>query len=243
MPATHGIPTPTVPTMNTEPGSALYRLLTWLSPSYPVGAFAYSQGIETAVARGSVTDRSSAQDWIEDSLEAGTLWSDAVIFARSHDAARASDRRALRAINDFARAFQPTAEIRAETLAQGAAFYSVTSEAWPCPALDVLSEIEPAQIAYPVAVACAAAGHGISLDVALEAWLHAGASSLVSALVRLVPLGQTDGQHVLAGLEAPIAATAQRARRLRLDDVFTSCLMAEICSMAHETQSTRLFRS
>jgi len=243
MPATRINRTPTGSGMSTEPGSVLYRLLTWLSPAYPVGAFAYSQGIETAVAREAVSDRSSAQDWIEDSLEAGALWSDAVIFARSHDAARARDSRALGTVNDFARAFQPTAELRAETMAQGGAFLCVTVEAWPCPALDLLSRIEDDQIAYPVAVACAAAGHGIALDAALEAWLHAGACNLVSACVRLVPLGQTDGQRILAGLEAAIAGTAQRARRLPLDDMFTSCLMVEVCSMAHETQATRLFRS
>ncbi len=229
--------------MGTEPGSALYRLLTWLSPAYPVGAFAYSQGIETAVACGHITDRSSALCWLEDSLDAGSLWSDAVIFARSHDAARGHDGRALAAINDFARAFLATAELRAETLAQGGAFLSVTLQAWPCSAMDPLNGMERTQIAYPVAVACAAAGHGIALDAALEAWLHAGASNLVSALIRLVPLGHTDGQHILAGLEAAIMATARRARWLPLDDLFTNCLSAEICSMAHETQATRLFRS
>lgn len=227
--------------MNTDPG--LYRLLTWLSPSYPVGAFSYSQGLETAIARGLVTDAEALLSWIESALSGGTLWSDAVVFARAHEATGAAGSGCLREVVDVAVAFQPTAELRLETMAQGDAFVKVTIEAWPCEALEKLMRIRPREIPYPVAVGCAAAGHRISLNDALHAWVHAGVANLVSAAVRLVPLGQTRGQQVLADVEPAIATAVVRAQETLLRDVATSSFVAEICSMQHESQTTRLFRS
>ncbi len=227
----------------TTDGQALYRLLTWLSPAYPVGAFAYSQGLETAIARGIVTDLATTRDWIEDGLTSGNLWSDAVIFTRAQEAAQARDEKALSEINAFALAFQPAKELRQESLALGSAFLRTTQQAWPCDALASVGENIGAEAAYPLAVATAAAGHGISRAPALEAWLHAAVSNLVSAAIRLVPLGQSEGQTILANLEQVIAETATRAAITRLEDLTTNNIMAEICAMTHETQHTRLFRS
>lgn len=227
----------------TTDGQALYRLLTWLSPAYPVGAFAYSQGMETAIARGIVTDLASTRDWIEDGLTSGSLWSDAVIFARAQDAAQARDEKALSEINAFALAFQPAKELRLESLALGSAFLRTTQQAWPCDALARIAQTLGTETAYPLAVASAAAGHGITPAPALEAWLHAAVSNQISAALRLVPLGQSEGQTILATLEPIIAETASKAARTRLEDLTTNTIMAEICSMTHETQHTRLFRS
>ncbi|WP_202396079.1 urease accessory protein UreF [Stappia sediminis] len=222
--------------------AALYRLLTWLSPSYPVGAFAYSQGLESAIADGGVRNADAVRCWLLDGLEFGALWSDAVIFARSHEASIAGDRDALLEINTFARAFQPTRELRLETLAQGRAFMEVTSKAWNCELLAFLSGLKR-EIAYPVAVASAAAGHWVACEAALDAWLHAAVSTLVSAAIRLVPLGQTEGQCIIAALEAELHKTRNRAVDTPLDMLSTACLSMEIASMNHETQDTRLFRS
>lgn len=229
--------------MTREASPALYRLLTWLSPAYPVGAFAYSQGLEAAIARGLVTDRASAQDWLTDSLTAGSLWSDTVIFARAQEAAQSGDGPTLAEINAFALAFQPALELRQETLALGNAFLRTTREAWPCATLELLADTVGENPAYPLAVACAAAGHGIAAEAALEAWLHAGVSNLISAAIRLVPLGQSDGQRILAALEPIIAEAAARAAATPLEALTTNSLMAEICAMTHETQQPRLFRS
>lgn len=234
--------------MTGETSSALYRLLTWLSPAYPVGAFAYSQGLEAAIARGLVTGRASTEGWLTDSLTAGSLWSDAVIFAGAYEAAQDSGGATLAEINAFALAFQPALELRQETLALGSAFLRTTREAWPCATLDLLAAEGGAGSdkegpAYPLAVASAAAGHGIAAEVALEAWLHAGISNLISATIRLVPLGQSDGQRILAALEPEITETATRAAASPLAALATNNLMAEICAMTHETQQPRLFRS
>ena len=226
--------------MTTDAISPLYRLLTWLSPAYPVGAFSYSQGLETAVTQGLVNDETSTEEWIEDSLTGGTQWSDAVIFA---SAMKAPAIETVAAVNEFALAFPVAAELRAETLAMGRAFAQTTMLAWPCDRLEAALKELRDDITYPVAVACAAAGHGIDKAQATEAWIHAGASNLVSAAVRLVPLGQTAGQRILARLEPTIVAQATAAGAKPLEDLATSTLLADICAMNHETQKTRLFRS
>ncbi len=127
--------------------------------------------------------------------------------------------------------------------AQGGAFLQITQAAWTSPVLDRLVAAWDGPLAYPVAVAATCAGHGIALVPALHAFLHGVASNLVSAGMRLIPLGQTDGQRVLAALEAPIAQTAQRALATALDDIGSATLRADIAGMRHETQYTRLFRS
>ena len=129
-----------------------------------------------------------------------------------------------------------------ETLSQGEAFMAA-ARAWPCQALETLRQAVGARVPYPVAVAVAAAGHGIHERPALHAWLHAAVSNLVSAAIRLVPLGQNQGQRLLAGAEAAIAETRDTALHQPLSRLSTNCLMADICSMNHETQHTRLFRS
>ena len=143
----------------------------------------------------------------------------------------------------MAAAFAPSKERHLETTAQGRAFIEATRAAWPCDAIERLAKAWDGPVAYPVAVAVACAGHGIALDQALSAYLHAIAANQISAGVRLIPLGQTDGLRVLAALEPTIAATAERALATPLDDIGSATLRADIASMKHETQYTRLFRS
>ena len=122
----------------------------------------------------------------------------------------------------------------------GCVVVEVTRAAWPCSALDSLTG---GDIAYPVAVAVAASGHGIALGPALQAFLHAIAATLISAGVRLIPLGQTDGQRVLAALQPVIRAAGERALATPLDDVGSAAFRADLAGMRHEAQHTRLFRS
>jgi urease accessory protein len=223
--------------------SALYRLMTWLSPAYPVGAFSYSSGIEWAVEAGDITDAAALRDWLAVMLTAGGGFADAVLFAHAHRAAESGDDKALRAAAELAAALAPSKERHLETTAQGNAFVEATRAAWACDALDRLKNIWDGPVAYPVAVAAAAAGHGVALAPALAAYLQALAANWVSAGVRLVPLGQTDGQRVLAALEPVIAASAQRAPRVALDDLGSAAFRADLAGARHETQYTRLFRS
>ena len=217
--------------------------MAWLSPAYPVGAFSYSSGIEWAVEAGDIRDADSLRNWLAAMMTEGGGFCDAVLFAHAHRAVEGGDDKALRSVAELAAALAPSKERHLETTAQGNAFVEATVAAWPTPALDRLKKIWDGPVAYPVAVAAAAAGHAIALEPALAAYLQAIAANWVSAGVRLVPLGQTDGQRVLAALEPVIAAAAQRALAAALDAVGSSAFRADLASARHETQYTRLFRS
>jgi len=223
--------------------AALYRLMAWLSPAYPVGAFSYSSGIEWAVEAGDITDAATFERWLAVMIADGGGFCDGVFFVHAHRAAAERDDKALRTVAELAAVFAPSQERHLETTAQGRAFLDATRAAWPTPALDRLLAVWDGAVASPVAVAVASAGHEIALAPALQAYLHALAANLVSAGVRLVPLGQTDGQRMLAALEPVVAATAARALATALDDVGGAAFRADLASMRHETQHTRLFRS
>lgn len=223
--------------------AALYRLMAWLSPAYPVGAFSYSAGLEWAVEAGDVAGAESLQGWISALLRHGSLACDAGLLAHAHRAAEDDDAAALVAVAELANALASSRERHLETTAQGAAFLAATRAAWPCAALDRLAAVPDGTLTYPVAVGVAAAGHGVARAAALSAFLHASAGSLISAGVRLVPLGQTDGQRILAALEPAVAETATRAAAVALDEVGGAAFRADIAGMRHETQYTRLFRT
>jgi urease accessory protein len=224
-------------------GPALYRLMAWLSPAYPVGAFSYSGGIEWAVEAGDIGDAATLREWLAVMIAEGGGFCDAVFLAHAHRAAAARDDAALRAVAELACAFAPSKERHLETTAQGRAFLDTTRAAWPTLALDLLEQVWDGAIALPVAVGVAGAGHAIALEAVLNAYLQALAANLVSAGVRLVPLGQTDGQRILAALEPMVRATAARALATPLDEVGAASFRADLASMRHETQYTRLFRS
>ncbi len=217
--------------------------MAWLSPSYPVGAFSYSSGIEWAVETGDIATAASLREWIESLLRDGGGFCDAVFFVHAYRAAADDDDNALRDIAELAAAFTPSCERHLETTAQGRAFLDTTRNVWPCAALDRLVKVWDGAIAYPVAVAVASAGHEIPLPQALSAYLHAVVANWISAGVRLVPLGQTDGQRVLAALTPVVAEICERALVTKLDDVGGATFRADLASLHHETQYTRLFRS
>jgi urease accessory protein len=217
--------------------------MTWLSPAYPVGAFSYSGGLEWAIEAGDITDAASLEGWLAVLIRDGGGFCDAVFLVHAHRATTERDDAALAAVAELAAAFAPTRERFLETTQQGRAFFETTRAAWGCTALDRLAAAWDGPLAYPIAVAAASAGHDIALKPTLAAFLQAVASNLVSAGLRLVPLGQTDGQRVLAGLEPVIAACALEALACPLEDIGGAAFRADIASMRHQTQYTRLFRS
>jgi urease accessory protein len=223
---------------------ALYRLLAWLSPAYPIGGFSYSHGIETAVEEGLVVNRPSLVAWLQSVLGAGTGRVDGALFAAAWRAADAQDWPAFDAVAERAAAWRGTSEMALESRQQGGSFLSITRTAWPHPDLDAAHRRLEGEIALPVAVALAAAAHGIALEAALEAYLHAFTANLISAAVRTVPLGQSDGQIALASLEGAVRQALEAALAVGdLDEVGTATPLLDWCSLRHETQYTRLFRS
>jgi urease accessory protein len=220
----------------------LARLMIWLSPAYPVGSFSYSHGLEWAVEAGKVRDAATLGDWIEDILDHGAGGSDAIFLAEAWRAVMNGDENRLAEVAELAAAFTPSAERRLETLAQGAAFLAATQAVWPAAALERLGAVAP-DIAYPVAVGASAAAHRLPLAPAAQAFVQAFAANLVSAGVRLIPLGQTDGLRLLARLEPLLPPLVDGALQATLNDLGGATVVADIASMRHETQYTRLFRS
>ena len=227
------MPTATITGMvMTDDTANLVRLLSWLSPAFPVGAFAYSHGLERAVHDGLIEDRPSLVDWLSAIVQSGSGWNDAVLLAEAWRlASRGED---CTAVAELGEAMAGTRERHRETMLQGEAFGQAVSH-WTGEA------IEP--MPYPIAVGQAAAHHGIGLEQALAGFLHAFTANLVQAAIRLVPLGQRDGVQALAALEPIMLATAKRACRAALDDLGACTLMSDIVSMQHETQYSRIFRS
>ncbi len=225
--------------------AALIRLLAWLSPSFPVGAFSYSHGLEWAIEDGTVRTPADLEAWLGDILNHGAGRNDAILFVHAYAAGSLADAAAVAAIAELAAALQPSKERRLEACAQGAAFLSAVAASWPNARFAALKESldrAPA-IPYPVAVAAATATHEIPLRPALVAYLNGLAANIVSAGVRAIPIGQTDGQRIIAGLAPLVEDLAGAALASSLDDLGGAAIRADIASMKHETQYTRLFRS
>jgi urease accessory protein len=225
------------------PSTALLRLLTWLSPAFPIGAYAYSHGLEQAVEVGLVGNRPDLEAWLATVIRHGIGRVDAMLLVATM---RATTPAALDDVAELAAALRGTAETALESAAQGRAFLDTVRRVWPDPGLESWADrlaargIEPA---YAVAVGVVAASQGLAPAVSAATFLHAMAANLVSSAVRLVPLGQTDGQKALASLEPVILASAEAAGAEPLDGIGAATPMVEWASMRHESQHTRLFRS
>lgn len=219
----------------TDP-QALQKLMTWLSPAFPVGAFAWSAGLETAIADGRVRDAARLRQWIEGALRHGGIRTDAILLAHAHRGF--ADAVALQELADLSLALTASRERWMETTITGDSYVTAT-KAWPAEALAPL----PSPCPYTIAVGAIAGAHGIGLGEALLAWLTATVHGQVSVAVRLVPLGQSDGLRVMAGLEPAIAALAAEAAKAGLADVGGIAYAADIAQMRHETLEPRIFRS
>lgn len=225
-------------------GLALIRLLAWASPSFPVGAFSYSHGLEAAVEAGLVHDLDTTTAWVVMLLTHGAGRADAIFFRHAHG--HAGDWVQIDRVVELADASRASGELALESTSQGRAFLATIAAAWPDPywddwraRLSGQGRLPP----YAVAFALAAARAGIAVEPALAAFLHGFAANLVSAAVRLIPLGQTDGQRATARLEAVVQAQVAASAGRTLDDVGTAVPASDWCSLIHETQYTRLFRS
>ncbi len=215
---------------------ALQRLLAWASPAFPVGAFAYSAGLETAIAEGRVRDAAATRDWLAGNLKAGAARNDAILAAlacRCHaDAARLAD------LAGLSLALTPARQRHEELLVTGGAFLDA-AKAWPDPVHGRL----PRPCPYPVAFGAVAGAAGIAAGDTVLALLTAHAQAQISVAVRLVPIGQTDGLAILAAVEPDIAALAPALAEAGEDDLGSASYAADIAAMKHETLPTRIFRS
>ncbi|EIM28155.1 urease accessory protein UreF [Microvirga lotononidis] len=219
--------------------AAILPLFAWLSPSYPVGCYAYSHTLEWAVEAGDVSDEASLVAWLTDLLMLGLGRNDAILLNHAYRAVEQGDHEALETVNELALALAPSAELHLETSQQGRSFLDATLAAWPSPRLFGLE----GDVAFPVAIGMAAAAHGVPLPITTQAYLFGLVQTLVSAAIRLAPIGQTAGIRVSAALAEIVQDIARQGMNLALDDIGGSTFRADLGSFHHENQYTRLFRS
>ena len=213
----------------------------WFSPAFPLGGYAYSHGIEAAIATGAILSPEGLANWIEDLIAAGSGWNDALFLAEAHRAAAGPTEAAsarLADLSDHALAMGITRERRLESAQQGQAFRAL---------LAAMGQTEPAlpegECAFPVAVGWVGGRQGQSLEPLIAGFLQNFAQNLFAAGLRLAIIGQTEAQVRLGGLRPVIARVAGQAAQLGLDALGTSSVRADLAALAHETLETRLFRS
>lgn len=225
---------------------ALLRLQSWISPAFPMGAYSYSHGIERAVAAGDLHDRRMLVEWLEADLRHGSGRNEAIFFAEAWRYGTDDNRDMILEIAELAAAHRATGEFALEASQQGMATLVTLRQVWPDPILDWLQEMfrdrsVPATPAVVLGVRCAR--QHLPLTLALCAFLQSYTANLVTAGVRLIPLGQTEGQFAIADLEETILGTAAQAEKETINDLGSGAFMVDLASMTHETQYTRLFRS
>jgi urease accessory protein len=229
-----------------QPG--LLELLAWFSPAMPTGAYSYSHGLEWAVEAALVHDAPGLRSYVEAVVQQGSGRVDALFLGAAYRAGSVEEFEgsSLEEVIAYAAAMHGTRELALESAAQGRALLTTLQQAWPAPELDQLDalcrrlEVEPR---HACVAGVAAAAHGVPLRAVILAFLHALAANLISAGIRLIPLGQTDGQRLIAGITPAILKVADPALSGSLDDLGTATPLIDWCSMRHETQYTRLFRS
>jgi urease accessory protein len=225
---------------------ALLRLQSWLSPAFPIGSYGYSHGLEWAVEAGYIHRRKSLVDWLEADLCYGSGRNEAIFFSEAWRCAVIGDRAKLFEIAEMAAAFRGTSEFALESSQQAAACLATLRQVWPDGLLDWLSNTlceHHVHAALGVVLGIRAARQGIPARLALPAFLQSYVANLVTAGVRLIPLGQTDGQLAIAELEEAVLVATAQAEKAAIEDLGSAAFMVDLCSMAHETQYTRLFRS
>jgi Urease accessory protein UreF len=221
----------------------LIKLQAWFSPAFPIGAFSYSHGLEWVIETGEVRSERTLMGWIEGVLRHGAGRSDLILVCAMWRAVSSRDWHAAREVSAMTVALQPTQERRLESVGQGTAFICAVADAWPHPVIRSFCESHPSEMALPAAIGLATAAHELPLGPVLATCLYAFAANLVSAGVRLVPLGQTAGLRVLSSLGSAVREISLEAQASGLDELGSAAMLADIASMRHETQYTRLFRS
>ena len=206
-------------------------LAQWLSPAYPIGAFAYSHGLEAAIQSDAICSAAHLEVWLSDLIDHGSGRNDCILLYAAH-AADTSDH--LSEINDTGLALAASSERILETSAQGTAFCKVTSDIWGGDAASYI---------YPVAIGAAAARMSINRQLAASMYLHANVGNLATAAQRLMGLGQTHAQSIVAALAPLCEDTAAHTMVKSLDDLQSTAFLSDIAAMQHETLPHRIFRT
>jgi urease accessory protein len=227
----------TIPIDNT----ALLCLLQLASPALPVGAYSYSEGLETLIDTGTIENKQSLKHWLEQELRYGAIRLEAAVMVRAYNSAKLGDIEALSYWNNWLSAARETEELRSSSWQMGRSLIRLLLELQPQLAQSANVVGNPCN--YAIAFGIAAAHWQIDLSAAILGYLHSWTTNLITAGVKLIPIGQTAGQQLLLEIHANLSSAAQEILALEDDDLNSCGWGLSLASMAHETQYTRLFRS
>jgi urease accessory protein len=221
--------------------SHFLAILQLASPALPVGAYGYSEGLEMLIEKGTIANVENFKDWLKSELLYGSIRLDAAVMARSFYAAKSNDMEALKRWNLWLSAARDTEELRAASWQMGRSLMQLLGKLEP-EILPVVNAVGyPGNYAIAFAIACA--HWDINIQAALLAYLHSWANNLITAGIKLIPLGQTAGQELLLGLQLLLTTTVGEILTMEDDDLGCCNWGLSLASMQHETQYTRLFRS
>ena len=211
----------------TTPSQDIMILQSWFSPAFPIGAFSYSHGLETAIQQGRVADNASLAAWIDCLLRYGGGWNDALFIKLVYEEGSA--------INTLCLALSSSSEREQETTELGRSFVRTLNASYGFELPDGL--------AYPVAVGLAARQEGISLALVIQSYLQAFASNLISVGVRVIPIGQQAGQACLVQLYPVIERMTKKVLNSNEDALGSAAFTSDLIAMMHENNSPRIYRT
>ena len=223
--------------------NGLYHLLSWFSPNYPVGSYAYSHGLEYAVETGIVDNIYHLENWIKDLLFYGTGANDAIFINQTYESILSNNYKLFVDIAIMSKSCIPTQEIALESEQQGISFYKVTSATLSSKKFEKLINSIMSYITYPIVVGCAGALINIKKIHLINSYLHAFISNILSAALRIMPVGQTDIQCLLFKFKKDIQTISINTLSKSIEDIGSSTFMIDWASANHEGQYSRLFRS
>ena len=215
---------------DTNINSKYHKVMAWLSPSFPVGAFAYSHGLEFEISVGNISRSDDLYNWLSDILQYGSVWNDLILFCEAYKAKENT----LNHLSETAKAFAQSKERYNETIEMGKAFSKIISSI-------NRSDFQPMPL--PIIVGYISKLERISLEYILPLYAHSFMSNLINASTRLIPLGQTEAQKLLFDLFPLIDQVSIQAMKSNIYDMKNKCVLADLASMKHETLKVRLFKS
>jgi urease accessory protein len=219
----------------------LLRLLQLASPLLPVGGYSYSEGLESLVSQGIISDRSTLQAWIERELEFGAIRIETAIMDRAYMCANPHDGARLPYWNQWLSAARETEELREQSWQMGGSLIKLVSELTP--EIQALIQYIDRPYNYAIAFGIAAQFWQIDRQAAIAGYLHSWMTNYISAGIKLIPLGQTAGQQLLWNLQAELDRLSLQITMLNDEDLYACTWGLSLASMQHETLYSRLFRS
>ena len=223
--------------------SDLHTVLTWFSPSYPVGSYAYSHGLEYAVEEGLVKDPDTLLNWVRDLLFFGTGYNDSIIINSIYDSVAGDNCVEFDYISQIANAIKPTKEIALESYQVGVSFRNILMDVYSNSNLTFYLNRLDDCITYPSVVGVAGGIFEVEKNLLLHGYLHAFTSNILSAALRIMPIGQTEIQKIIFQMKGNVEEMTNKSLGLSLSDLGSSVFISEWASSKHQNQYTRLFRS